>query len=201
MKNGKIKISRFIQKIIKIPMLFPYVIAGYLFYLFFAQSGLVSRVFFKFGIISDSSNFPIIANDVYGLGIILTYVWKTTPFIVLMILPAISKIKPEWIDVGRVHGITKIEFFKKVILPIIKGPIVMAGYIVFSYTFLAVEVPIYLGVTYPKSLSVYAYDIYNKGVLSGRPKAIALNLLMVIVVVIIGILILAIRKLGELNEK
>lgn len=180
-----------LQRIFQIPMLFPYLVAAYLVFFMFVQSGFISRILFYMGFIKEMSDFPVLVNDEFGFGIIIAYVWKTSPFIVLMLYPVLLRVEDSWIEVGRVFGANRFKFFKEVVFPLLINPAKTAIYIVFSYTAIAFEIPFLLGVTYPKSLSVYAYQIYMNGDLIDRPKAMAINIILTMIVIIIGVIFYA----------
>ncbi|WZL73347.1 ABC transporter permease subunit [Clostridiaceae bacterium 35-E11] len=174
------------QRFFQIPMLFPYLIAAYLIFLMCVQSGWISRIFFHLGLIKKMEDFPILVHDSFGWGIIIAYVWKTAPFMVLMLYPALMKVKFSWIELGYVFGANRLKFFVEVVFPLLAPVWKMTSFIVFSYTFLAFEIPFLLGVTYPKVLSVYAYQIYMNGDLIDRPMAMAVNVLIILCIAVLG---------------
>lgn len=192
--NKSFKKMTFSLRFIQIPLLFPYLISAYLIFLLFTQSGLISRIVYNLGIIDSMGEFPILVNDKFGIGIIITYVWKTCPFVVLMLYPIILKMKKSWVEVGRVLGANKLLIFKEVLFPLLVRPFIMACFIVFSYTFLAFEVPYLLGVTYPKTLSVYAYQLYTSGKLIERPTVMAINMISIFFIGISGIVTYKVYK-------
>ena len=67
----------------------PHVVAATGILLTFSQSGIVSRLTNHFGITDGSSDFPIITNDPFGYGIIMSYLWKEVPFLCVLILSAL----------------------------------------------------------------------------------------------------------------
>lgn len=186
--------SLIIQRLFQIPMLFPYLVAAYLIFLMFTQSGWISRILFRTGVIDNMSAFPILTNEPFGWGIIIAYVWKTSPFVVLMLYPVILQIQKSWLEVGRVFGANRLNFFKEIVFPLLISPWKTASFIIFAYTFSAFEIPFLLGVTYPKVLSVYSYQMYINGTLADRPMALAVN---IIITFFIGIFGLIIYKLGK----
>ncbi len=184
-KGNTVGIQRFFQ----IPMLFPYLVAGYVVFLMFSQSGWISRVLFGVGIISQMGDFPALINDRWGIGIIIAYVWKTTPFVVLMLYPIILRIESGWVDAGRIFGFTRAGFFTEAVLPLIMPTLKVSAYIIFTFVFCAFEIPYLLGSTYPKALPVYAYQIYSFGSFEDRPLAMAMSMVMIAVSCIMGMIL------------
>lgn len=174
------------QRFFQIPMLFPYLVAAYLIFFMFIQSGWISSVFFSLGLIHEMGDFPVLVHDSFGWGMIIAYVWKTAPFMVLMLYPVLLQVRGSWVEVGHVFGANRFKFFIEVVVPLLLQPWKMTSFIIFSYTFLAFEVPFLLGVTYPKVLSVYAYQIYMNGDLVDRPTAMAINVLIILAIAVAG---------------
>ncbi|WFD11623.1 ABC transporter permease [Tepidibacter hydrothermalis] len=187
MKTGVFyKLASKFKLLVQIPMLFPYLVYSYIILLIFNRSGWISSILFKLGITSSINEFPVIVNDQFGIGIILTYVLKTTPFIVLMLYPAILKLESSWLELTYMLGGSRNELFKKVVLKMLVNPLKTACFIIFAYTFAEFEIPFLLGVTYPKMVSVYSYQMYMNSDLVERPKAFAINVVIVLVIIGVG---------------
>ncbi|MCG8482235.1 MAG: ABC transporter permease subunit [Clostridia bacterium] len=187
--KNKTKFAMVMQRIIQFPMLLPYLVVAFLISISLTQSGWISRLLYQFGFIKDMIQFPIIVHDQAGMGIVLAYVWKTTPFIVFMLFPVLLQVKKEWYEVGKVFGADNKKFFWNIVLPMLYKPLKISTFIVFAYTFIAFEIPYMLGVTYPRTLSVLAYEIYSKGELVERPLALALNFTMTLIIIVMSVFI------------
>jgi putative spermidine/putrescine transport system permease protein len=173
--------------LIQLPFFIPHVVAAYLVTLFFLQSGWVSRGFYYLGWIDKPEQFPILVHDPFGWGIILTYVWKETPFIFLMLFPVLSRIHSDWFSVARLHGANLSRFIYNVIVPLLLPPLVIVSFIVFSFIFSAYEVPALLGVTYPKFLSVYGIELYQSINWTERQAGLVVHLSIAWITIGIGI--------------
>jgi putative spermidine/putrescine transport system permease protein len=196
-ENRKIPIYR---KIFMTPMLVPHVTAAYLIMLLFMKSGWLSSIAYSIGITKSMDGFPSVVNDINSLGIILTYIWKETPFIMLMLFPIISRGQDSWLEIAQVFGARRQEFFKEVMLPLIIPTWISSVLIVFAFTFSDFEVPYLLGVTYPKFISVYSYSMYYNGQISDRPLALAANFILAIITTILGILAYKLAKVSDIKE-
>lgn len=186
--------SRLLSKILYLPIVFPHIIAAYLVLIMFMKSGWLSSVLYSLGLTDSMASFPTMVNDNSSIGIILTYVWKETPFILLMLAPVIYRVKNSWMNIARSLGASKLSFFKEVVLKIITPTLISSMLIVFAFTFSDFEVPYFLGTTYPKFLAVYSYQLYYNGYLSERPLALAANFILTIIMVIIGFIAYKISK-------
>jgi putative spermidine/putrescine transport system permease protein len=178
--------NRLIHFIFQIPLTVPHLVIAVAVVFMLAPTGMVSRVIVKLGLIQTSAAFPLLVNDRWCIGIILTYVWKEIPFITLMILSVLRRSGVELLEVGRTLKAGRWQRFRYITLPTISPSLGAACLIVFAYTFGAFEVPFLLGQTYPMMLPVWAYKSYSDVDLLARPEGIATGL------IIAGIIVVAI---------
>lgn len=185
-KRFSSRCSRALQGAFNFPLLVPHFVGAYLMVLLWMQSGWVSRMMYKLGLMDQIHDFPVLINDPWGWGIILTYIWKEAPFIALMVYPVLVQIHSEWLEVARVFGANSWQYFREVLAPLLFPAWFSACLIVFAFTFSAFEVPYLLGVTYPKTLPVLAYTIHMDGGWSDLPVAMAINVLLAIGTALLG---------------
>ncbi|MEG2892114.1 MAG: ABC transporter permease subunit [Clostridium sp.] len=198
---GKSTLSGIIKKVIEIPLLVPHIASAYLIGLLLMKSGWISSISYNLGLIGSIEEFPSLTNNINSISIIITYIWKEVPFIVLMILPLVNRIESSWLDIGRVYGCNRSRFFKEVIQPLIYPTWISSMLIVFAFTFSDFEVPYLLGVTYPKFLSVYAYDIYINGELDDRNIALAANFILAFVTICLGYIAYRLNKKWKITKE
>ena len=172
----------------------PHVVAATGILLTFSQSGIVSRLSNHFGFTDGPSDFPIITNDPFGYGIILSYLWKEVPFLCVLILSALRGPVTSLDETAKTLGASYGFRLRKVILPYIFPSILSGTIIVFAFSFGSYEVPYLLGEPYPSTVSVVAYQLYTDRDLANRPTAMALA---TITSVVIGILVYAYMKLTQ----
>ncbi|MCH4827269.1 MAG: ABC transporter permease subunit [Planococcus sp. (in: firmicutes)] len=181
-------------RLFQLPLTIPHLVGGYIIVLLFMQSGFLSRIATNLGFIETISEFPVLVNDSFGWGIILTYAWKEAPFISLMIYPVLSRIHSSWRDVSRVFGASRWNYVREIVIPVMMPAWTIATFIVFVFTFSAFEVPFLLGVTYPSTLPVYSYQLYTSGTLADRPEALAVNIILASFTVLLGLVVYAVNK-------
>lgn len=185
----------------QLPMTVPHLVAAYAIGLLFMQSGLLSRLLFHLGIIEEIATFPVLVNDLNGWGITLTYIWKETPFVALMLLPVLSRIQLTWKEVASIYGANRFKYFRHVILPLLLPTWASSLFIIFSFMYADFEVPYLLGVTYPKLLSVMAFLYYTSGDYSDRPVALAINMIIGLIAIIFGVIAFKLIKRYILQEE
>jgi len=176
--------NRLLQFIFQIPLTVPHLVIAVAMVFMLTPTGLLSRVAVKVGLIDAAAAFPLLVNDRWSIGIMLTYVWKEIPFITLMILAVLQRSGAELLEVGRILNAGRWQRFRYITLPTIFPSLGAAGLIVFAYTFGAFEVPFLLGRTYPMLLPVWAYKNYSDVDLMARPEGIATGLIIAGVVVV-----------------
>lgn len=183
-----------LKLVIWLPMLIPHFVAAYLILIFLSQSGLISSLLYQVGVITDMTDFPVLVFDQNGIGIIVTYIWKSVPFVVLMLLPVYYEIDHRYAQVVQTLGGNRFQVFKTVEWPWIFPIIVEVGLILFAFIIAAFEVPYLLGVTNPKMVSVLAYQWFYTGDWSYRSMSMALMLLITIFILIFSYVIFQMTK-------
>jgi len=180
--------SRVVHFIFQIPLTVPHLVIAVAVVFMLAPAGLLARTAVALGWIQTPADFPLLINDSWSIGIILTYVWKEIPFITLMILAVLRHSGNDLLDVGRTLKAGRWQRFRYITLPIIFPALGAASLIVFAFTFGAFEVPFLLGRTYPMTLPVWAYKNYSDIDLMARPEGIATGIVIALVVMLAVVL-------------
>ncbi len=183
------------RTIVWLPMLFPHFVWGYMMILLFSQTGWFSTLLHGLSIIDSPEQFPVLTNDRYGIGIIITYTLKEIPFVVLMLLPVYAQLNRDLPRVVETLGGNRWHVFKTVEWPWLFPVLMEAGLIVFAFILAAFEVPYLLGTTYPKMVSVLAYEWFYQGDWSRRPESFAVMIL--VTGIIVGLLVLILGILSK----
>ena len=184
--------------VLQLPVTVPHLVAAVGIALVVSQTGLGARLAASLGLIGEPSQFPALLYDRYSVGIIVTYVWKETPFIALVVLAALRGVASELEEVARTLGANAWQRFWHVVFPVISPAIVVASLVVFAFTFGSFEVPYLLGQSYPTVLPVTAYEEYRDIDLTSRPVAMAINVLLAIMTALFAAAYLrANRSLGQ----
>ncbi|MFZ4814355.1 MAG: ABC transporter permease [Phototrophicaceae bacterium] len=153
--------------------------AGMLFLL--SSSGLVARGAAALGWIQVPADFPILVRDRYGIGIILTYIWKETPFITLVVLAALEGIPPVYDEAAQTLGASWLNRLRYITLPLIAPSLGGACLLVLTFVFGAYEVPQLVGILFPRALPVKAVQLFLDPDLNARAEAMALSMLIALV--------------------
>jgi ABC-type sugar transport system permease subunit len=113
-----------VRAAILVPWAFPTVISAVMWRLMFqSQVGIIQYVAGTLGIIGD----PILSNrSLLLIAAILVDVWKTTPFMALLLLAGLQVIPGEVYEAARVDGANVMQRFFRITLPLLKGAILVA---------------------------------------------------------------------------
>jgi multiple sugar transport system permease protein len=120
--------------------------------------------------------------------IIATEVWKTTPFMALLLLAGLALVPDNLIQAAKVDGATTFQAFRKVTLPLMKGAILVAilfrtldSFRIFDTIFIQTQ-----GANDTESVSILGYNQLLNRLNLGIGSAI--SVLIFICVVIIAVI-------------
>ena len=89
------------------------------------QFGVINTYLMGLGIISQKIAWT--AEPAYALWtVVLVDVWKTTPFMALLILAALQTVPKDCYEAARVDGVHPLRVFWKITLPLIRQPLLVA---------------------------------------------------------------------------
>jgi len=89
------------------------------------QFGVINNYLLALGLISQKIAWT--AEPAYALWtVVLVDVWKTTPFMALLILAALQTVPKDCYEAARVDGVHPLRVFWKITLPLIRQPLLVA---------------------------------------------------------------------------
>lgn len=179
-----------IQFILQLPFGVPHLLAGYMLMQTFMQTGWYSRIAYYLGWIETFEQFPELVHDPFSIGVILAYMWKEIPFIVLLIYPFLLKLINEWKETANVLGASFSQMIRWVIIPLVMPLWVGGMWVVFAFAIGAYEIPALLARTSFRFVPVLAWQEYTQFGLERQPIAIAMNMVLAIVSLFVGILLI-----------
>ena len=174
--------KRFATFLYQLNLPVPHVVAAIGILFLFSQSGLISRTGAQIGIFGGPSDFPIVVRDRYGIGIILSFVWKEVPFVGVIVLAVLQSLGADYEDLARSLGANRWQRFRYVILPLVMPGLLSGSILVFAFTFGSYEVPAILGVRFPRTLTVTAVRFFRDPDLNSRTEGMAISIIISIIV-------------------
>lgn len=146
-----------------LPVLVPHLLVAVVTVLWLGPGGLADRVL---------GTLPVeVVRDPWGLGIVLVYLVKEVPFLVLLLLASWG---PEVLDreeAVAVLGADRWQRLRTVVLPAVRGPLVLGSLLVAAFVLGAFEVPLVVGPTEPVTVPVYALQERQTAELAGHARA------------------------------
>lgn len=187
-----------LKKLLYLPLLTPYLLIAFFMMYAFSTSGLFNRILYSFGFIENLNHAPIFINDLKGRGIILGYIWKTTPFIILVLMNSLETFDFRLIRIAESLGSSKIQSFYNILWPQMKNSFLYSSIIVFTFIFSSVEIPLVLGPTRPQMISHWVYQNFQNGEIINRSHSFAVGTIILVINIIITVLI-GYQLLGQVN--
>lgn len=122
--NRAFKGRGLVRAAVLVPWAFPTVISAVMWRLMFQdQIGVINEVANAIGLISE----PILSDTtLLLLGAIFVDVWKTTPFMALLLLAGLQTIPGDIYEAARVDGANVMQRFFRITMPMLKGTILVA---------------------------------------------------------------------------
>jgi putative spermidine/putrescine transport system permease protein len=181
---------KWLTVIFQLPMGIPHLLAAYFLMQVFMQTGWYARIFFHLGLIHSFEKFPVLVHDNWGIGILMAYLWKEVPFIILLVYPFVTKLLSNWEETSRALGASFKQTVLLVILPLLMPLWVGGMWVVFAFALGAYEIPALVGRTSLGSIPVMAWQEYTQFGLDRQPVAIAMNMVLAAVAFLVGSLLI-----------
>lgn len=116
----------FIRTTSLIPWAIPTAVAALMWgYLYDGSSGVVAHFLETIGLVEDSRNLLLTSAGAMA-STIFADVWKTTPYMALLLLAGLQNIPGSLYEAASIDGATKVQSFFKVTLPLLKSSILVA---------------------------------------------------------------------------
>lgn len=173
-----------LRALVALPVPIPHLLVAVLAVLWLAPGGLADRLL---GTTLGGS----VIRDEQGIGIVLVYVYKETPFLVLLLLAAMGRGLAEREEAAAVLGASAWQRLRWVLWPAIRTPLVVGSIVVGAFALGAFEVPLTVGPNYPPTLAEFAFQATQNDLLAG--EGIAAAALLTTAVASIGLAVLAVR--------
>jgi len=114
-----------------------------------------------------------LVRDRLGLGIIVVYVYKETPFLVLLLLTAMGSALAEREEAAAVLGAGPGQRLRWVVWPSVRRPLCVGSLIVAAFVLGAFEVPLVIGPNASPTIATYAEQATQNDAITGRGLAAA----------------------------
>src|SRR6266566_7708374 len=115
-----------VRAAILVPWAFPTVISAQIWYLMYNdRTGIVSYILQQIHVLAPGDTLLRTTNGIV-IAAIITDVWKTAPFMTLLLLAGLQVIPHELYEAAGVDGSTRFQQFWTITLPMLTGPLIIA---------------------------------------------------------------------------
>lgn len=199
--NAKFKGRGFMRAAMLIPWAVPTVISSQMWrWMYNDNYGVISNLFYNLGILEEGT--PILADPSLAMNAIVSVdVWKTTPFVALLLLAGLQTIPSQLYEAARIDGASKWRQFTSITLPILK-PTIAVTLIFRTLDALRVFDIVYImtpGNQDTETLSVYNRSLLMDNIFSPRGLFGYGSALSVIIFLLIGVFTLIYIKSMKLK--
>jgi trehalose/maltose transport system permease protein len=124
--NQEFKGRTLVRTAVLVPWAIPTIVSAKMWgWILHDQFGLINQLLVDWGLITTKIAFT--ADPAYALWTVVAVdVWKTTPFMALLILAALQTLPKDCYEAARVDGVHPLRLFWKVTIPLIKHPLMVA---------------------------------------------------------------------------
>ena len=124
--NQEFKGRGFVRTAVLVPWAIPTIVSAKMWgWMLNDQFGVINNYLMALGLISQKIAWT--AEPAYALWtVVLVDVWKTTPFMALLILAALQTVPKDCYEAARVDGVHPLRVFWKITLPLIRQPLLVA---------------------------------------------------------------------------
>lgn len=142
------------------PLFVPFIVAAQCMRTFLAKNGLMNNAFVATGLFDAAATQSFLD----WRGIIITFVWKQTPFVALMVAGAMAALDRSTIEAARNLGASRLRILLEIIVPQVRATL-MVGLVLSFVTMMSVlSVPLMISGGAPTMLTVdMAYRINSFG--------------------------------------
>jgi ABC-type spermidine/putrescine transport system permease subunit I len=132
------------------PLFVPFIIAAQCMRTFLAKNGLMNNSLISLGVITPESAIGLLD----WRGIVITFVWKQTPFVTLMVAGAMAGLDRSTIDAARNLGASRLRVLLEIVVPQIRRTLAVGLILSFVTMMSVLSVPIMLSGQSPSMLTV-----------------------------------------------
>ncbi|HYJ12922.1 MAG TPA: sugar ABC transporter permease [Thermomicrobiales bacterium] len=160
--------------------------------------GVINSIFIRLGLMDEGRNFAWVANKSTALGAMVAIdVWKTTPFMALLLLAGLQIIPSDVYEASYVDGASKWQQFWQMTLPLVKPALLVA--LIFR-TMDAFRVFDLIYVLKQAATETMTVAIYTQNLIIGTQRIGAGSAAAVVVFICIGLMVLGYSRLVSVEE-
>ena len=124
--NAEFKGRGFVRAAILIPWAIPTIVSAKMWsWMLNDQFGIINDILLKLGLISQKVAWTA-STDTAMTAVLIVDIWKTTPFMALLILAGLQMVPRDIYEAAKIDGVNPVKVFFKITLPLIRPALMVA---------------------------------------------------------------------------
>jgi putative spermidine/putrescine transport system permease protein len=132
------------------PLFIPFIVAAQCMRTFLAKNGLMNNAAMSLGLLDASQTTSFLD----WRGVLITFVWKQTPFVALLLAGAMASLDRGTIEAARNLGASKLRTLIEVVIPQVMPTLMVGSILSFVIMLSVLSVPMMVAGTQPTMLTV-----------------------------------------------
>jgi putative spermidine/putrescine transport system permease protein len=132
------------------PLFIPFVVAGQLMRTFLAKNGMMNNTLVALGVLEPLQ----VQSFLDWRGIVVTFVWKQTPFVALLVAGAMASLDRATIEAARNLGAGRLRILLEIVVPQVRQTLVVGLILSFVIMMSVLSVPLMINAETPTMLTV-----------------------------------------------
>ena len=131
------------------PLFIPFIVAGQLMRTFLAKNGLMNNVFTEIGLLTPMQTVSFLD----WRGIVITFVWKQTPFVALLVAGAMASLDRSMIEAARNLGASGMRVLLEILVPQVRQTLFVGLILSFVIMLSVLSVPLMINAQSPTMIT------------------------------------------------
>jgi len=131
------------------PLFIPFIVAGQLMRTFLAKNGMMNNVLVEAGLLTPLQTTSFLD----WRGIVITFVWKQTPFVALLVAGAMASLDRSMIEAARNLGASRLRILLEIIVPQVRQTLLVGLILSFVIMMSVLSVPLMINAQSPTMIT------------------------------------------------
>jgi len=145
------------------PLFIPFIVAGQLMRTFLAKNGMMNNALTEIGMLTPLQTTSFLD----WRGIVVTFVWKQTPFVALLVAGAMASLDRSMIEAARNLGASRLRILVEILVPQVRQTVLVGLILSFVIMMSVLSVPLMINAQSPTMITanmafrIHAYGDYG----------------------------------------
>lgn len=191
-----------LAQVFRLPLILPHLSVAFLVLLAWTPSGVLASLWHALGLGDGSAVVSPVLYSGQGWGIVVAYVLKEVPFLMVLVLAALAQLDPRLLLTARNLGAGPVQRFRTILFPHCFGSLQTGFIITFLYSLGAYEIPFLVGESKPSMVSLRVVSALFHRDVAEHPRARAfLILLFLFCLAILFLYLKSTSRIGAAGRK